>query len=263
MINPNQLGRRVGFPASASQWMLVGLRGAVTPPSGIQDGDTVTAWPDSSGNGNNATKVGAPIFKTNIVNGKPVVRFSTAAASGFTLATPISGGLPWAVFAVMKQASAASTMTSLIGNASPGLPLSAYPTNDGVTMYAANRGGYNVYTSPSVAFHVYAAGSSGDFTVNLAVRIDGTPLSINTNVSSANTGDFAFIGWNGPPSAPGYTDGDLAEVLIYTIAISPANIQNIEKYLGTKYAITVAGGTNIDPTTVPGLVGWWKADALL
>ena len=38
---------------------------------------------------------------------------------------------------------------------------------------------------------------------------------------------------------------------------------NIEKYLGTKYGITVAGGTAVEPDTVAGLQGWWKADSLL
>ena len=38
---------------------------------------------------------------------------------------------------------------------------------------------------------------------------------------------------------------------------------NVEKYLGTKYGITVAGGSAVDPSTVAGLVGWWKADSLL
>ena len=37
---------------------------------------------------------------------------------------------------------------------------------------------------------------------------------------------------------------------------------NIEKYLGTKYGITVAGGTAVDPSTVAGMLGWWKADSL-
>jgi hypothetical protein len=37
----------------------------------------------------------------------------------------------------------------------------------------------------------------------------------------------------------------------------------IEKYLGTKYGITVAGGTAKDPSIVPNLLGWWKADSLL
>jgi hypothetical protein len=68
----------------------------------LADGAAVTTWTDSSGNGNNATAVGAPVFKTNILNGKPVIRF--VGVQGFTLATAIAGTSagPWTVVAVMK-----------------------------------------------------------------------------------------------------------------------------------------------------------------
>jgi hypothetical protein len=44
----------------------------------LSDGDPVSTWADSSGNGNDATQGTAglrPLYKTNIVGGKPVVRF--------------------------------------------------------------------------------------------------------------------------------------------------------------------------------------------
>ena len=45
------------------------------------DGVTVSSWTDQSGNGNNATSPGTqPIYKTNIINGNPVIRFD----GGFT-----------------------------------------------------------------------------------------------------------------------------------------------------------------------------------
>src|ERR1700752_640719 len=42
----------------------------------LSDGQAVTTWPDVSGTSNNATEsTHSPIFKTNIINGLPVVRF--------------------------------------------------------------------------------------------------------------------------------------------------------------------------------------------
>ena len=44
----------------------------------LSDGAAVSTWPDSSGLSNDATQATAgnkPIYKTSIVNGKPVVRF--------------------------------------------------------------------------------------------------------------------------------------------------------------------------------------------
>src|SRR3990167_3932393 len=46
--------------------------------TGLNDGDSVTTWTDSSGNSNDATQSTAankPIYKTSIINSKPVLRF--------------------------------------------------------------------------------------------------------------------------------------------------------------------------------------------
>src|SRR5580765_7415799 len=74
MINPNKLGRSP-FPRWQAQWMMAGKISTTPPGGGLADGDPVTTWLDSSVNGNNATQTGAlrPTFKTNILNGKPVV----------------------------------------------------------------------------------------------------------------------------------------------------------------------------------------------
>jgi hypothetical protein len=126
---------------------------------------------------------------------------------------------------------------------------------------------------------------------------DGTErLSGASPVS--NQGDYTKIGYE--PSTPYYSDGDIAEIIIYNSALAalmrklklipllPALITpggpltppeqeeqevepepmaagdraNIEKYLGQKYGIAVAGGTAVDPTSIPGMMAWWKADAL-
>lgn len=58
-------------------------------------------------------------------------------------------------------------------------------------------------------------------------------------------------------------DGDIAEIILYEGTLSGTDRANIEKYLGTKYGITVAGGSAVQPDTVSGIKGWWKADSLL
>ena len=53
--------------------------------TGLNDGDTVNTWNDSSTNARNATReLGAPVYKTNVLNGKPVVRFPADGESRFT-----------------------------------------------------------------------------------------------------------------------------------------------------------------------------------
>src|SRR5262245_37132262 len=62
---------------------------------GLNDGDPVGTWTDGSGNGRDLTQATAakkPTYKTNIVNGKPVVRFDGVddrlKAAGFTWNQP-------------------------------------------------------------------------------------------------------------------------------------------------------------------------------
>jgi hypothetical protein len=259
MINPNQLGRRA-FPAGASQWMLVGLRGTAPPPPGLADGDPVTTWTDSSVNGNNATMTGSnrPTFKTAIVNGKPVVRFTSAGQSKLNLTTPITGASPWIVFAVMKRATGSSRIDSLDGNAASGVPFGVANLSDGSALLFS-REGFLGGAGVSTAFHIFCGiygGSGAGFHFVLA---DGVNLGGTLNLS-ANAGNFVSIGYDS--ITPTYGDGDIAEIIIYAAAISGTDRQNIEKYLGTKYAITVPGGSVVQPDTVSGLVGWWKADSL-
>ena len=48
--------------------------------TGLSDGATVTIWTDKSGLGNHATAAGTPIYKTGVLNGRPVIRFNDASS---------------------------------------------------------------------------------------------------------------------------------------------------------------------------------------
>ena len=75
-MNPNQLGRSP-FPASASQWMLVGLRGAVIPPSNVHLLNTLISYwkldeasgtrSDSNGT-NHLAANNAPVSAPGVIN---------------------------------------------------------------------------------------------------------------------------------------------------------------------------------------------------
>jgi hypothetical protein len=233
--------------------------GNLTYTASTQDGDPVGTWPDSSVHANHATQTGSsrPIFKTNIVNGKPVVRFTSAGTSGLNLTSPISGDWPWCVFVVMKPVSIASLLLSLRGNSSenPAGPLANTDSN----LYAVDRGGYNrVANAWSAAFHVFTADARAAADgISPVIHVDGTLQAVSAG-ASANSGDFITIGY----SSTNYSDGDIAEIIIYNALIGATNRANIEKYLGTKYGISVAGGSAVQPDTVTGLSGWWKADSL-
>lgn len=229
--------------------------GAVTPPTGLADGDLVTTWPDGSGNGHDATQIGSarPIFKINIVNGKPVVRYTSTGGSTMNLASLISGVGPWCIFVVMKPATPTSPLQSLIGNdgANPRGPLFGGDGN----VYAVDRElGYNCSASLwTGGFHIFVADKRA-VSSGFGFHIDGQFQAIGS-FASPNVGDFGLLGDG---------DGDLAEVIFYRGLIDLTDRGNLTAGLGVEYGIAVSGGgTPVDPITVPGVKGWWKADSLL
>jgi hypothetical protein len=276
------LDRGYGFHRTGARWLpdrWMGMPGGAPGGGGgggLADGALVSSWPDSSGNGFTATQTGTkrPIFKTNIINGKPVVRFTTAGQSGMDL-TAIGLAAASTFFMVMKPASPSSSgIISLAGDAYHG---TGTVWSDGV-MYS-NCGFYSTTCTLTgvdrTLFHVYSiANVTGAI---CQYRVDGTAFPNGGAGPIADT--YKHIGYVAL-ATPQYSDGDIAEIIFYTGALAtllPApgvepragepraagDRANIEAYLGAKYGIPVtSGGTPVDPSTVAGLYTWWKADSL-
>jgi hypothetical protein len=253
-------------PASAgAKTISVTNSGGLTDPgnltytataASLADGDPVSSWADSSANGNNATQTGStrPIYKTAILNGKPILRFTSAGSKSLNLTSPIVSAVPWTIFCVTKQ-SASGVAVGCIGSATATSAFGPLQNTDG-KVYVADQVTIQNGTNPAQAvFHVISANISGT-----GPFIDGVLASGLTNSAFVNSVNFTVLGMaNG-----GFSDGDIAEIIIYNTTLSGTNRANIEKYLGTKYAITVAGGTAMNPddaAVVANLKGWWKADA--
>jgi hypothetical protein len=73
--------------------------------TGLSDGASVSSWPDTSGNNNDAsqaTPANKPIYKTNRINGKPAIKFT-----GNTFLDPgalgIAGTGSFTYFVVIKD----------------------------------------------------------------------------------------------------------------------------------------------------------------
>jgi hypothetical protein len=254
------LDRGCGFHRTGDRWMpdrWLGMPGGAPGGGGgtLADGDPVSSWPDSSGNGHAGTQSGSsrPIYKTNVVNGKPVLRFAAANSTTLNITSPILGQSPWTALYVIKPPNN-STELYAIGSAPGGGLYAAGFGGDG-NIYAASRdmagaiGGGSLYAS----FTVFT--TIATLTPSLTVYGNGTSLGFSAS-GSPNSSDFARI-------VNITSTGDVAEIILYNVALGSTDRANIEKYLGVKYGITVAGGSAVDPSTVSGLVGWWKADSLL
>ncbi len=201
----------------------------------LNDGEGVPTWFDSSGNGQDAIQGNStlqPLYKTNILNGYPVVRGD----GSNDLMTNTTIG------AVLHSATQGSiiVVANLTGDTSYGLM--GFPTYIGYWRYVGDGNGY--------------------FGVMRGVRLEGTPTAMPTTgayifstVSGASTYTIHQNGvskastttsWINPgtlvlfnETTPGYFAGDLAEVIIYNTGLSAADRQTVERYVGAKYAIAI------------------------
>jgi hypothetical protein len=206
---------------------------------GLNDGDAVTSWTDLSGNSNTLAQAVSgkqPAYKTNIVNGLPVVRCgeNDALYKTFTLNSPVH------VFIVAK------VQTPMAGNKA----IFDGMDNSNVSLVSGSRDG-NYYqgglgltyiSTPEledkfclVTEAAYATtGDISYFRVNGLTRYSGAIAM--ENPGGIVVGDYhLYVGWTGSS----HPSVDFAEVIIYPAVLSSANQAIVENYLNDKYALGI------------------------
>lgn len=227
----------------------------------LNDGDPVSLWPDSTGNGHNATASGSarPTFKWNIVGGKPVVRFTSAGQSGMQLAIPLPATEPFEFYAVMKPASPTSILFSLTSTTDPG-PLGVGQNPPGLSNYLLFESAANiVYGTPDTASSAFCVVTGSILGGSGGIAVNGVNISVTVG-AAADPGNFTHMGYR--PTSLVYSDGDLAEVIMFPAPQTTPNWDGIIQFLSNKYGLGLSVGTPVDPATLSPLAQW-KADALL
>lgn len=187
--------------------------------SGLSDGGTVSSWIDSSSDGRNATCGNCPIYKINILNGKPVVRFD--GSNDVMTFTGISDTRT--VFVVFND----------LGS------------ND----YAHLFGGGNVvWHGDTIASGVVIGLTwandnidNGQSWVNgVSTPTGNIPRSSSHQILSIITaGDVLTAGLTHNQGLPRFWKGDFAEVIIYNTVLSEEDRVAVQEYLSDKYGIGV------------------------
>ncbi|PTY02065.1 hypothetical protein DB346_10090 [Verrucomicrobia bacterium LW23] len=249
--------------------------------AGTAPNQTVSAWADQTFHGNHATQptvANQPVYvpaAPGVFNNKPLLRFNGTAARflesvdqlslhpekltiiavtapnvatplattpGRILSKPYTPGAPWNAPYINYQLSATPTaqpqfalttpytyqQTTASLTASPptaGAAQLLVATYDGVTQTLLHNGGITA-TSPSLGPISYAPASA--------------PAPVPSNLA---------IGTRSPTSLAEHFNGDLAELLIYDHALTPAELADISTYLATKYAITLISPPAISPAS--------------
>jgi hypothetical protein len=188
------------------------------------DNTEITTWPDSSGNGHPFLKGSAtgPTFKTNIVNGKPVVRFNGTQYLNNTQG--IGGHQPYTVIVVANV-----TTDGYLWYNPP------YPTGE-VRVYST---ALSMSSDPGTrlsdninhqgAFHVFVAefNSGPSKPTNSKAYVDGVQTM---------TGDAGQSGLGTQPRIGMSSTCDIAEVIVYPRILTHDERVEIELYLKMKYA---------------------------
>lgn len=221
------------------------------------DDDPVTTWPDVSGSGNDAGQATAgakPTYKTNILNGKPVVRFDGTAdfmslASLITAAGDATMVIVFVPTGTITNATAAQRIIGrtvgtnprcqiILGSASGALTgeviawlvIQASATVRGVA-HDQNIVGANAFyfTLTGTTELIYKNGTS---VANLTATDGGLDASIDAKVQNIDS--------IGASAGVGFFPGDIAFIGIADAVLGTTARNLLGGYLQDKYGITIA-----------------------
>ncbi len=206
--------------------------------TGLSDGDLLTAWPDSSGNGyvtNQPISTHAPAYKTGIVNGKPVVRFSATRGDAVRSSAPTSAS-DQTLFVVLKPNSGSLSGTPMIRNPDVGALLLRLSSGkiDLVRAGVAIIGtGGTTLSSSSFSIICGTYSSATSWAVYLNGTADG---SGSTTVTLTSGGVMNGLGSDGIFGGNSF-DGDIAELITYSAVLGSTDRGTVTSYLQSKYGI--------------------------
>lgn len=200
---------------------------------GLNDGDALTTWEDSSTNGNDATQSTAgnkPTYRTNQLGEHPSVYFSQAGTDFMSLGSAIGTG-DVTVFVVCRFVGDVNQPAIVIlGGPAGGLQ---YDILGSASPFQAGATG-NVHTaSINTRFTIWQQANFTKSGNTVTQRLNGVDAGNGSTGSSAN--GFDTIGALPVPSS--YFDGFISEIIVYDRVLSGAEILTVEDYLEDKYSI--------------------------
>ena len=208
------------------------------------NGSTVSQWDDKSGNNyhiSQATASNQPAYVTSVLNSKNIVRFDGVNdIMSNASAQPVAGSASRTIFYVF---SCNSTFNG--SNYEYGLYFGlASPVNGGVIAISQElavrvSNGYRVFnqSNDDGSHAVISAVQDGTNVSNYSMWKNGSALSATTTRSRAlNIGPGIHLGAH--PVIANWFDGDIAEVIVYSSALSTSDRESVESYLSNKWGIT-------------------------
>ena len=209
----------------------------------FSDNDPVGTWTDWSGNGSHATQAttgSKPTFKTNIINGKPALYFTT---DDYLTIPDVLGGIDGnsaELFAVLKRdvdppaSSADAGIWALGGGATDDGDQSVIPWTDGnvydktLTASRKNTGDPTDSLASPALYNVISTGSEWTLNIN-------TVQHFTTGTNLAAAGANATIGSDKQHSI--FYKGYFAELIICSAKQSSGDRASMTDALASKWAV--------------------------
>lgn len=205
----------------------------------LNDGDPVDTWEDKGSNGydfTQTTEVSQPLYKTNIINGKPVVRFDGDNDSLRYEEDDIVPTSGISLFIVWAKVGAISNYNYLIdsnGDSSSGITIQTDNVGNGYyTSFLPGAADKLGEVSIGTGFHLTVA--TYDDT-DIIVTDNGTEI-VNVEDTGGVTTDTLVLGNHAPLGSYPF-GGDIAEVIMYNNVVAGVDLVTIGQYFTEKYDI--------------------------
>jgi hypothetical protein len=235
LLRPLASGFNPKSIAGLSLWLDAADASTVTISTGV------SVWADKSGNGRNASQAtgGKQPAYSSTINGKNVVTFQGTDDTMQIGANAAFNATSQTIIVVARQNADANQALWYKGDSNSavgvimryrtGTTFWLYQKNDGLEATIANNA--NTNSNVNIYSTVIEPANQSGF-------VNGTPVS-TANVATAydnNSGP-----WLGSRRDVGeYLQGDIAEVLHWNRALTAAEREKVQQYLGRKWGITVA-----------------------
>ncbi len=231
----------VGDPSSNPMWVKAdGL-------AGFADNDPVGTWTDDSGNGTSFLQTDpaeTPLYRTNVINGLPVVRFD--GSDELTGPNILSGTTGRSIFIVGKVNinTAVSGFLELNKGREGGFGAS-YLVRGEVAVRPFGNITYNQSMGTSNFRLLSVQNADGDSIADIRAFLEGVELGVNSTLN-------AYINTlPGETMIGGYSDtdlelnGDIAEIIVFSQELNEAQKIIVENYLAAKYDLDISASGNV------------------
>ncbi len=209
------------------------------------DNSTISTWSDLSGNSNNATSSGTPTFQSdsgNLINSQPVINFNGSSSfSSIDIRPTTRPNLT--IFAVYKERGSGNRegVWGIDDGGWDRFFIAKWSGNNGLISVGnqANVANTGVIGSATLVTTVMKHSVSSGTTVYVNGVLAAT-LTDGSNPTAAYTNLLIGSGGSGLNF-----NGDIAEIIIFSQALTNSDVFTVNGYLNTKY------GLNISSTYLP------------